>query len=926
MSCLRVASQFFRPGWSGAGFLLALAVLHPIQVPAQSLGTNDLPVVSVAALDAEVAENGGSPMRFLFSRTGSTTEPLTVFYQPAGLATNGVDFQRLSGRITIPSGTNAVILAVQPIDDTLGEALETVTLRLISSTNSFSVAILPDTQYYTGIPAGTTNAGYNGGTLAMFAKQTQWIVDHRDEWNIAFALHEGDCTENNVSAEWQNVRSCLDKLNGVVPYAIAMGNHDGLFNGQIDDFRNFNQFYPLSNSVAAATVGGVFQSNRLENCYHLFSAGGVDWLVFSLEFGPSDAVLNWANTVTTNYPDRKVILLTHAHLAADSTWLDASNTNGFHPEAPKAYGRPNDGVDVWEKFLRKHANIVFAFNGHIGHGGLGQLVSTGDHGNKVYQFACNYQFGAYGGAGFMRVLKFYPNQDKFEAQSFSPYFNQVYTDPKNQFTYTNLGIFTNIAPTYLISSASNTATILLASEDLRDIVASVSKVSAAGFPSRIQVRFDRAVTLESATNLAHYSLVTGPALAGAQLLADGRTVRLAPAANLNPNVQYQLIITGIHCVEPSAITNPPPITTNFVFNPVLVAGDFSDGTLGDWVVVDEGNIEAGSAWQGSNSGLAQFSNIYGPGAGFTSGRRGTFVYHSDPLALAWSNYVFTTTLRSADDDGIGVMFCYHNPQNYYKFDMDRQKNFRKLFRMLNGVETTLATENAGYVTGSNYLLNAQVSAAGITVTLAGQPLFGGLVPDTSLPSGSVALYSWGNTGSFFSNITVTPLVNFPLPQISFVTPTNNTQLTNTTPVTVVTTVVDPASVGISEVEYFANGTRVLRIFAPPYQGALAGLEGGNVQLDARVTDSLGRQNWAAPVQLNVITIPHLLHLWQGGQGQIQMEFRVQPTTPLTLQASSNLLTWESLGVLSNLSATPLSTLDPGGTNAPVRFYRAVPTP
>lgn len=916
----------------GLGLFGWLSFLMPLQLPAQSAATNNLPVISIVSLDSEVAENGGLPARFLINRTGSTDEPLTVSYQPIGTAINGVDFQRLSGKITIPAGTNAVVLLVQPIDDTLGEPVESITLQLISSLSSFSLAILPDTQYYTGIPAGATNntGGLFGGTLNMFAKQTQWIVDHRDDWNIAFALHEGDCTENNASAEWQNVRSCMDKLNGVVPYAIALGNHDGIQNGQYNTVP-YNQYYPLTNSAAAATLGGVFESGRLDNCYHLFSAGGVDWLVFSLEFGPRDAVLNWANSVTTNYPDRKVILLTHAHIAADNTLLDASNTNGYHVEAPKFYGRPNDGIDVWEKFLRRHPNIVFAFNGHIGHGGLGQLVGIGDYGNKVYQFACNYQFNAYGGAGYMRVLKFYPNQDKFEAQSFSPYFGSVYSDPKNQFTYTNLGVFTNVAPTYLINTLSNTATTSLISDDFENIVAKFVRVSASGFPTRIEVRFDRPITPVSATNLDHYNLLNGPDLVDAQLQPDGRTVYLTPAANLNPIDQYQLVATDIFCAQPSTITNPPTLTTNFVFNPVLMAADLSDGTFGSWTVVDEGNLDAGSAWQVFSNGLAQFSNIYGPGS-VNTGRRGTFAYYSNSVAFGWSNYVFSTTLRSADDDGIGVMFCYKNPQNYYKFDMDQQRNFRKLFRMLNGVETTLATQTAGYVTGSNYQFSAKVSAAGITITLNDQLLFNGVVPDTTLPAGTVALYSWGNTGSYFSNIGVVPIATPLPPQVTFITPTNNTQIASSFSFDVNVNTTDAGFVGISEVEFLINGNPARRVFRPPYHGSLAGLDGGIYRLDARITDGLGRQSWATPIQLNVTggqlnaaPAPSLLRLWRDSGGQLQIEFRIQPAAAVTLQASTNFQNWESLGVFSNLNATPLHLLDPAATNVPTRFYRAVPS-
>jgi hypothetical protein len=891
-----------------------------LTVPALAQPASTPPLVSITALDSEAAENSSTPLRFLINRSGDSSAPLTVSYQPSGTALNGVDFWRLTGRITIPAGSSSVILTVQPIDDTQGEPTETVTLRLISPTNSFTLAILPDTQYYTGIPVGATNntGGLYGGSLAMFAKQTQWIVDHRDDWNISFVLHEGDCTEFNQLGEWQNVRSCMDTLNGVVPYAIAVGNHDGIEHGQ-HNTALFNQHYPLANAAVAGTVGGIFESNRLDNCYHLFSAGGVDWLLFSLEFGPRNAVLDWANTVTTNYPNRKVIMLTHAHVAADNTLLTAANPN--HTEAPKKYARPNDGVDVWEKFLRRHPNIMFAFNGHIGHGGLGQVIGIGDAGNKVYQFACNYQFNAFGGAGYMRVLKFYPDQDKFEAQSFSPYFGSVYTDSRNQFAYTNLEIFTNLTPTYLLDSSANSATGWLTSEDPDSVVAAIERVLAYGFPSRIHLRFDRPITSASATNLANYQLFNGPGLVKAQLLSDGRTVELSPAADLNPNEQYQIVVTDIQCLQPTAITNPPPQATNFTFEASLLAMDFPGGSLGNWVAVDQGNLEAPSAWLPWNGGLGQFNNIYGPG-NVTVGRRGTFAYYSNTMAFAWSNYVFSTTLRSMDDDGIGVMFAYRNPQNYYKFDMDQQRNFRKLFRVLNGVETTLASQSAGYVTGANYRLTTQFATNGITISLNGQVLFGGSIPDTTLPSGTIACYSWGNAGSFFSNITVVPIAG-PPPQITIVNPTNFTQITNSAPIEVIVNTTNSGFVGISQVEYLLNGSLVRRVFQSPYQTSLAGVEGGAYQLDARVIDSLGRQSWATPVQLNVPIVPRLLRLWNGSSGEMRLEFQVQPTTPLALQASSNLITWEPLGTWSNLNPTPLSILDPASTNASMRFYRAI---
>ena len=57
----------------------------------------------------------------------------------------------------------------------------------------------------------------------------------------------------------------------------------------------------------------------ITNSYHLFSAGGTDWIVIVLEWAPSDAAVRWANEVLAKHPKRKAILVTHAYLCDDNT-------------------------------------------------------------------------------------------------------------------------------------------------------------------------------------------------------------------------------------------------------------------------------------------------------------------------------------------------------------------------------------------------------------------------------------------------------------------------------------------------------------------------------------------------------------------------------------------------------------------------------
>ncbi|MET0503537.1 MAG: Calx-beta domain-containing protein, partial [Candidatus Binatia bacterium] len=97
------------------------------------LGT--IPTVTIAATDNAATEEGATSGTFTVSRTGAgTTAALTVFYQVAGTATNGADYQTLAGSVTIPAGGNSATVTVTPIDDgTVGEGNETVILNLLAN-------------------------------------------------------------------------------------------------------------------------------------------------------------------------------------------------------------------------------------------------------------------------------------------------------------------------------------------------------------------------------------------------------------------------------------------------------------------------------------------------------------------------------------------------------------------------------------------------------------------------------------------------------------------------------------------------------------------------------------------------------------------------------------------------------------------------
>src|SRR5262245_46299783 len=78
---------------------------------------------------------------FVFKRpTGDTTLPLVVRYAINGdsTATNGADFETLSGKVTIPAGRRSVAMNLFPINDTIDEPAETVIVS-VKNQSTYSV-------------------------------------------------------------------------------------------------------------------------------------------------------------------------------------------------------------------------------------------------------------------------------------------------------------------------------------------------------------------------------------------------------------------------------------------------------------------------------------------------------------------------------------------------------------------------------------------------------------------------------------------------------------------------------------------------------------------------------------------------------------------------------------------------------------------
>lgn len=91
------------------------------------------PIVTIAATDAVAAESNRDPAVFTVTRTGPITTALTVGFAIGGTATNGGDYDMISTSVTIPAGQASATLTLRPVDDTVVDADETMTVTLAAN-------------------------------------------------------------------------------------------------------------------------------------------------------------------------------------------------------------------------------------------------------------------------------------------------------------------------------------------------------------------------------------------------------------------------------------------------------------------------------------------------------------------------------------------------------------------------------------------------------------------------------------------------------------------------------------------------------------------------------------------------------------------------------------------------------------------------
>ncbi len=288
----------------------------------------------------------------------------------------------------------------------------------------FSLVAIPDTQFY------SENVG--GNRIQLFESQTNWIVNSRQSLNTAFVAHMGDMTQsyNGSEAEFIRADGAMDIIENPlttllahgIPWGGAPGNHD-IGSGGNTSF--WNQYFGVSRWAGRPYFGGGYTNNTTDQNYHLFSAGGMDFIIINLAYNSStsgnQAVMDWADALLKAHPDRRGIITSH--------WLISTGN-------PASWG--GHGQAVYDN-LKDNPNLFLMLCGHIHGEGRRADVFEGRTVNTVLQ---DYQSRANGGDSWLRYFTFKPAENKIYAYTYkantapvgSPLGGTFETDADSQFT------------------------------------------------------------------------------------------------------------------------------------------------------------------------------------------------------------------------------------------------------------------------------------------------------------------------------------------------------------------------------------------------------------------------------------------------------------------------------------------------------------
>ncbi|MFJ8463812.1 LamG-like jellyroll fold domain-containing protein [Streptomyces swartbergensis] len=255
----------------------------------------------------------------------------------------------------------------------------------------FTLAVMPDTQYL-----------FDGPSIdkAPVEASLRYLLEHGREENIVFLSHLGDLTQNGAKEEFAAIGEAFGLLDRRgVGYSVLAGNHD--VKSSTTDQRGATPYldaFGPQRFKGQRTFGGASPDGY--STFHLFTAGGREWMVLALDWRLSPQGYAWAKDVMARHPKTPVILTTHELVAEE--------------DSLSAYGQ-----QLWDQLIEDHDQIFLTLNGH--HWPAARATRKNAAGHDVHLHLTNYQNRYFGGAAMIRLYRFDLDRNVIDVETVSPW-------------------------------------------------------------------------------------------------------------------------------------------------------------------------------------------------------------------------------------------------------------------------------------------------------------------------------------------------------------------------------------------------------------------------------------------------------------------------------------------------------------------------
>ncbi len=354
-------------------------------------------------------DNAPDELGYKIYYSGSSTKPSAAQQDIEADATS-ITLENLS------AGTNYTIWVEAYNDIASSDAISDTAKTTGEPPEFFTFVTIPDTQEHFKAPDGTNiNNMYD------------WIIRNRDILNIKFVSHLGDVVAyGNRNWEWERTAAPVSKLDGIVPYAVNVGNHDGgdgsddspaadegikstwWNGGSWNQRQKFDEYFPLSKLQQQPGWGGNYPEGKTYNSYQYFEAAGMEFMIVHVELKGYNNSIDWAKGIVAANPNKRVIVSSHDQ---------------------------HENMDVFWGVAQPYDNVFMAVCGHsCGREAYG--LHTTPSGNPIHRFMSDYQCSdPY--AGSLRYYTFYPSENRIEVKTIHTAYNNLMgkyeVDPDSDF-------------------------------------------------------------------------------------------------------------------------------------------------------------------------------------------------------------------------------------------------------------------------------------------------------------------------------------------------------------------------------------------------------------------------------------------------------------------------------------------------------------